>query len=45
MIEVQLGISYLEDRQLLAVPIDGRVIIVLEDGQPDGNSKDGNGQE
>ena len=34
MIEAQLAISYLEDRHLLVVPVDPRVIVVLKDGQP-----------
>jgi len=37
MVEVQLGISHLEYRHILVVPVDPRVIVVLEDGQPDGN--------
>jgi len=32
MIKVQLALSHLEDRHLLVIPIDPRVIVVLEDG-------------
>jgi hypothetical protein len=32
MIEVQLALSQLEDRHILAVPVDPRVIVMLEDG-------------
>ena len=45
MIEVQLALSHLEDRHLLAVPVDPRAIVVLEDGQPGDGLDDGDGQE
>jgi hypothetical protein len=45
VIEVQLAISYLHDGHLLAVPVDPRVIVVLQDGQPGDGSHDGDPQE
>jgi len=36
--EVQLALSHLEHRRLLAVPVDPRVIVVPEDGWPANNA-------
>jgi len=43
MIEVQLAIADLQDRHVSIVPIDARVIVMLEDDCPDRESQDGNG--
>jgi len=45
MIEVHLAISHVEDDHLLVVPVDPRVIVVLEDGQPGDGPDDGGGEE
>lgn len=45
MIEVQLAPSHLQDRHVFTVPVDPRMIVVLEDGEPGDGSDDGNAQE
>jgi len=45
MIEVQLTISHREDDHVLTIPVDPRLIVVLEDGQPGDGPDDGDGKE
>jgi len=45
MIEVQLAISHLQDRHVLTVPIDPRMIVALEDSESGDGPDDGDGKE